>query len=90
MNLYGRYYKIMHVEPKYERCNIIFPENDFKDTDGCLKRNGHNDHHVCRTPDGKLIAWEDDYECNCGCWDDYELGDSRVCMLYWEVKNIEG
>lgn len=69
-------------------CGTLFHRNDFKDESGCLKPNGHNDFHVCKTDKGKLIAWEDDYDCNCGCWDDYEKGDGEVCMLYWEVDNI--
>lgn len=69
-------------------CGILYTRNDFKDPDGCLKPHAHNDHHICRTSDGNLIAWEDDYGCKCGCWDQYEKGDCEVCMVYWEVKSI--
>jgi len=69
-------------------CGALFHRNDFRDESGCLKPNGHNDFHVCKTDKGKMMAWEDDYDCNCGCWDDYEKGDSEVCIVYWEVDNI--
>lgn len=69
-------------------CSILFPSNDFEDDSGCLKPSGHFDHHVCRTIDGKLMAWQDDDECICGCWDDIE-NDPNVCMVYWEVKTID-
>ena len=69
-------------------CGILFHRRDFKDESGCLKPKGHNDFHVCKTDKGTLMGWEDDYSCKCGCWDDYEKGDSEVCMVYWEVDNI--
>ncbi len=73
---------------KINVCSTHFHKNDFKDVSGCLKPNGHNDFHVCRTDNGTLMAWEDDYECKCGCWDDYEEGDDEVCMVYWNVEKI--
>lgn len=68
-------------------CHILFCRSEFNDITGCLKPSAHNDHHVCRTSDGRLMAWEDDYECNCGCWDDEEY--DSVCRVYWEVKEIK-
>lgn len=70
-----------------EICHIHFPRSDFNDASGCLKSEAHNDHHICRTDKGALMAWEDDYDCDCGCWDDEDdLND--VCRVYWEVKSI--
>lgn len=62
-------------------CGILFPgsEYDFKDDTGCLKPSGHNDAHICKTPTGETVQWEDDYDCECGCWGD---DDGIVCMLY--------
>lgn len=60
---------------------------DPHDASGCLKPSGHFDHHVFRTDEGQLVAWQDDEECTCGCWDDIEH-DSRVCMLAWNVNTI--
>ncbi len=70
---------------KEETCGTIFPGKDFKDDSGCLKQSGHNDHHVCKTPDERLMAWEDDYDCTCGCWQE---DDGDPCMVYWKVDNI--
>jgi hypothetical protein len=66
-------------------CNALFTGSDFKDVTGCLKHYAHNDHHVCRTADDRLMAWENDYGCECGCWED---GDGDVCRVYWEVVAI--
>lgn len=69
-------------------CGSIFTRTDFEDISGCLKPNGHNDYHVCKTKDGDFVAWEDDYNCKCGCWDDYE-NDEEVCMVYWKVIDFK-
>lgn len=76
------------MKTEVELCGTLFTRDDFKDISGCLKSESHNDHHICKTKEGILIAWEDDYKCDCGCWDDYESGDSEVCMIYWEVKKV--
>jgi hypothetical protein len=77
-------------EPHYERCHILFTGDIFTDDpDGCLKPSAHNDHHVFRAADGRLMAWEDDYGCKCGCWDDWEEYGGDVCGFFWEVKSIE-
>lgn len=65
-------------------CGILFTRSDFKDESGCLKPSAHNDNHICRTTDGRLISWEDDYTCNCGCWKD-EDDLENVCKVYREV-----
>jgi hypothetical protein len=70
-----------------DECSILFNRDDFKDVTGCLKPYGHNDHHVCKTSDDKLIAWEYEYGCQCGCWDSDEYTD--VCIIYWEVESID-
>ncbi len=75
---------------EHNLCSILFRGFaivDPEDESGCLKPYAHNDHHVFRTPEGKLIAWQDDDECQCGCWDDIEH-DTNVCKIYWEVKTI--
>ena len=59
-----------------------------KDENGRLKPECHNDAHVFRDQNGKLIKWEDDYSCKCGCWDDYDEHDSQACVVFQEVKNI--
>jgi hypothetical protein len=65
-----------------EPCGIMFGRNDFGDVTGCLKPYAHNDFHICKTRDGRFMAWEDDYKCTCGCWNE-EYND--VCRIYWEV-----
>jgi len=69
-----------------EVCGTLFGRRDFVDVSGCLKPSCHNDFHVCRTADGRLMAWHDDEECTCGCWDEDDF--SSVCRVYWEVANI--
>lgn len=72
-------------------CGILAPIhlNGHIDNDGCIKKCGHNDNHIFKDQNGKLISWEDDYSCGCGCWDDYEKGDNESCIVYYEVKNLE-
>lgn len=70
------------------KCGIIFPYSDYHDEEGCLKQECHiDDSHVFKNEKGELIAWQDDTECNCGCWNDYERkGD--VCVVYRVVLSI--
>lgn len=70
-----------------EKCNTLFSRDDFKDVSGCLKENGHHDHHICETSDGTLIAW--DYDWKCGCPDCRTDNINDMCMIYWEVKSIK-
>ena len=77
------------AEPGQEACNILFPADDFEDVSGCLKKYAHNDVHICITKKGEYMEWEDDYSCKCGCWDEWEAGDSRVCMVYRVVGQVE-
>lgn len=72
-----------------DKCGTLFPREDFKDDTGCLKERAHNDAHVCKTPYGKLIKWEEDYECDCGCWDDLEDDGDTPCIVYFEVNEIK-
>jgi hypothetical protein len=74
-----------------ESCGICYPyPNEFKGMTECIKPHAHNDFHVFRTENGGLIAWEDDDQCGCGCWDDWEKGDGLVCTKYWQVnENFE-
>jgi len=71
------------------KCYTLFPRREVKDEHGCLKDEGHNDAHVCRNSDGKLIEWEEDYECDCGCWDEWEDDGDAPCIIYSEVDKIK-
>tara|TARA_R110000737_G_scaffold68596_5_gene96776 strand:+ start:1707 stop:1934 length:228 start_codon:yes stop_codon:yes gene_type:complete len=73
------------------KCGILFNyPNDMVDTTGCLKEDCHeSEGHIFRNDYGKLIYWQDDYECNCGCWDEYLEGDEIVCGIYHEVTEIQ-
>jgi hypothetical protein len=70
-------------------CTILFPRHEpgISDTGGCLRQYAHFGPHVFRNANGKLIAWEDDYSCKCGCWDEEDYAD--VCGVYREVDMIE-
>lgn len=69
-------------------CGIIFPRNDISDVTGCLKLEAHNDAHVCQSSDGNYYEWEDDYNCTCGCWDEFEKTDGleKPCVIYSKIK----
>ena len=74
------------------KCGILFNyPRDMNDSHGCLKKDCHlSEGHIFRNDQGKLIYWQDDYSCNCGCWDDIDSpGDNRVCGIYYEVDSIE-
>lgn len=67
-------------------CGILFQRNspvEPKDEHGCILEDAHNSAHVFKDDQGRLIEWEDDYSCTCGCWDDAEGG---VCMVYRVIK----
>lgn len=68
------------------KCGILFTRSDFKDISGCLKAHGHLDHHICKTKEGDLMAYDYDFECNC---DDCKTDDiNDMCIIYWTVKKI--
>ncbi len=68
------------------RCHTLFPrKDDVNDETGCLKENAHNDSHICQTRNGRLIEWEDDYSCKCGCWDEDDYGSA--CIIYNDVTD---
>lgn len=71
-------------------CGILAPNHlsGHKDEYGCLKKHAHIDNHVFKDQNGKLISWEEDFSCECGCWDKYDAGDPDVCVLYIEVHSI--
>jgi hypothetical protein len=50
----------------------------------CVLPDSHTGPHVIRTPEGKLIAWEDC--CNeCG---DCESPEEDPCYSFWEIKEL--
>lgn len=70
-------------------CSCIYPRDEFKDTTGCLKETCHNDEHLCLSDEGKYMGWQDDYSCNCGCWDEYEKSGETPCLVYREIGKAE-
>lgn len=69
-----------------ESCYTLFQRDDFKDVSGCLKTVGHLDHHVCKTSNGSLMAWDYDWDCTCRDCRTDEISD--MCIIYWEVNSI--
>lgn len=72
-----------------KKCNILFLGHgggEPIDKNGCLRKDNHFDHHIFKDEYGKLVAWEDDYTCKCGCWDDGDYGS--VCKTYWNVGKV--
>lgn len=49
------------------------------DSNGCLKKEAHNDSHIFLSDNGKYIEWEDDLCTNCDCEYDY-------CTIYQEIE----
>lgn len=79
--------KIKEVD---NRCYTLFVrhrhEPGIHDEDGCLKQHGHLDAHVFKNKDGKLIAW--DYDWDCGCDDCKSESLDDMCAIYKEVKDV--
>ncbi len=54
----------------------------------CLRAAPHRDgRHVFKTPDGRYMAWQDDYSCDCCGVDDDEAGDR--CFIFVEITEQE-
>jgi len=66
-----------------DKCRILVPFEDglwtTRDVNGCIKPEGHNSAHISLLEDGRYIQWEDDYSCNCGCWDEGDF--DNVCRV---------
>jgi hypothetical protein len=69
------------------KCGIIVPrrrdilgEGSDEYLPECIRGRGHRGPHVFLTPEGKYIAWEDDWSC--GCCKPEE--DDR-CYTYGEI-----
>lgn len=67
-----------------DKCFSLYPNDEFKDSDGCIKPDGHDDAHVFRNEYGKLIKWEDDFNCTqkCDCWE-----EGGNCLIYREIED---
>jgi hypothetical protein len=67
-------------------CDILMPQwcsIGYKDETGCIKPHAHNDSHIFIDKNGYYIEWEDDYNCTCGCWEEYD--SSNTCKI---LKNL--
>lgn len=73
-----------------ERCYILKTDiQTHKDKQGCIKPSGHNDAHIFKDQNGDYIEWEDDYSCNCGCWDKFEEFGGQPCGVYKKLDNFD-
>lgn len=65
------------------KCSTIMPINTLftKDSDGCIKEDGHSGDHIFIDQNGKECFWEYDYECACGCFDDLEKDNTVGCLI---------
>lgn len=70
-----------------DTCGILFNRIDFNDITGCLRPNGHNDSHLCKSSEGRFIAWDYDYYCRCGCWNTDDFND--VCIIYSDITDYK-
>jgi hypothetical protein len=73
------------------KCGIIVPRREEilgSREDGylpeCILNQNHKGPHVFKTPEGKFVAWEDDWDCK--CCESHE--DSR-CYTYFEILEID-
>ncbi len=73
-------------------CGIIVPRQEYVigyREDGylasCILSGVHGyGPHVFRTPEGLLMAWEDDMECGC-C----EPEEDARCIVHWEIEESD-
>ena len=69
-------------------CGILFPNdrNDQSITDdkGCIRIGSHDKHLFVNKQTGKMVEWEYDLCCECGCTDNIENDSSEVCIIYHE------
>lgn len=67
------------------KCLILFPSDfrihEHEDKNGCIKPEGHLDAHVFIDHNGDRIEWQDDENCNCGCWD-LSFDEDNICKTY--------
>jgi hypothetical protein len=66
-------------------CGIIYPKDEISDVTGCININC-NGEYICFDEDGIKWHWKEDYECTCGCWDEWEETNGMIkpCLLYWK------
>lgn len=60
----------------------MFPDREpfFKDTTGCILPENHEGHHKFIDHENrKVINWEDDENCDCGCHEE----EGYPCLLFW-------
>jgi len=50
----------------------------------CILPDAHLGPHVIKTPEGKLFAWEYDWNCDCCKLDEYGW-----CYMYWEIEESD-
>lgn len=69
-------------------CGIFFPKLGtyckHVDESGCNLHEDHQGDHRFTDTKGRLVAWEDDLSCDCGCNQDE---DSQPCVLYRDITN---
>ena len=68
-------------------CGIIAPRQSevvgHQDDDylaECILMRCHQGPHVIKTPEGRFIAWEDDYNCDCCQPEEFDR-----CIIWWSV-----
>ena len=72
-----------------KRCHILVGFRDCfsDDVSGCLKSANHFDGHLSLLKNGKIVEWEDDMTCECGCWDSYDTGFSDdTCKIFHYIS----
>ena len=69
-------------------CGVIVPRQHevvaYRDDDylaECILLRSHSGPHVIKTPEGRFIAWEDDYDCECCQPEDFDR-----CITYWFIQ----
>lgn len=69
-------------------CGTMFPDFEIgcshKDQQGCNLHPGHKGKHRFTDTMGRLVEWEDDDSCECGCNKDR---DSQSCVIYKDITN---
>ena len=77
------------IEGNKDACGLLFPtdrnDHSITDNEGCIKTGCHDKHVFVNEQTGKMIEWEYDYGCDCGCTDDIENNSNDVCIIYSEI-----
>jgi len=69
------------IPPRY---HDLIGERDGGYLPECILKANHQTPHIFKNPEGKFIAWEDDWSCDC-C----EPEEVDRCIVYQEIEEAQ-